>query len=287
MSELGPERYCAVAIGTVAVSQNRIQFSVSKNSKPEPNKAKVSIYNLNPDHRQTMLSAPSASVQIDAGYPDEFSTIFVGDLRFAEHKKDGPVDVVTTFESAEKGAAIQQARVSITVPKGTPPGDVLRTIARALGVGAGRSTAWGGSAIEEGNLEDAIAQLKANNVFASGTVLSGSAWREMTNVCRSLGLTWSVQGGKLQILKAGTPLAGRAIKLTPQTGLLGSPSIDAKGVLSGECMMLGDMYPGRIIVLDSQFVHGQFVLDETTHTGDYSPISASGDWKIAFKAKAY
>lgn len=282
-------RYCAVTVGTLRVQGLKMSIDVSKNAKPEPAKASVKIWNLNPEHRQQLVSSPRLMpVQIDAGYEDAYSTIFVGELRFGDHRREGLVDVVTTIESTDKGATMGEARVSATLPKGSNAGDVLRTVAMALGVGAGRSTAWGGAAIAEGNLNEAIALIRSNGIFASGTCLTGQAWREMTNVCRSLGLTWSVQNGKLQILKVGQGLAGQAIRLTPSTGLIGSPSVDSKGILAADIMMMADVFPGRVIVVESEFVKGQYIVDETQHVGEYVPFgSALGDWQIKMKAKPY
>jgi hypothetical protein len=114
----------------------------------------------------------------------------------------------------------------------------------------------------------------------------------MTAICKSLDLEWSVQGGKLQILERGKALAGKAIFLTSgssggaNSGLIGVPSVDNKGILTCQMLMQPDVYPGRLLVLASENIKGQFKITDTTHKGDTHGTDG-GSWSVEVKASKY
>jgi hypothetical protein len=133
-------------------------------------------------------------------------------------------------------------------------------------------------------------------------VLSGNVASQLTRVVDSIGLTWSIQSGALQLLEKGKPLDLSAIKLTPKTGLIGSPeaSIDSSvslgspqqfavgakkkvakppqpkdpSILRLRTLLIPGMIPGRKIELDSATFKGTYMLMETEAVGQ----SWSNDW---------
>ena len=52
------KRNARVTIGTLEIVDLAIQFQITKDLKPEPNHAKVTIWNLSPEHRK-QLSEPT------------------------------------------------------------------------------------------------------------------------------------------------------------------------------------------------------------------------------------
>lgn len=266
------DRVCKVIVGGLEISNLDLSFSVSKDLTPKPNKAEIKIWNLTEAHRSAIEQMKDVPCLIEAGYKAGTSNIFLGDLRSSLTVIEGP-DWVTSLSSGDGEKATQKARVNISVKKNTPTTDILKLAAKSLGVG-------------EGNLKTAASQIQSaglGTIFTAGTVLSGSAVREMTNICRAVGLTWSVQDGKLQILPLAKALDGEAIKLSAATGMVGSPSVDTKGVLKVTTLMIPDVFPGRKIVLDAVRLKGQYRIEKTQHQGD----TFGGDWKIEIEAKKY
>lgn len=270
------DRRATITVDTIQIQCGTggldVKFSVKRNLKAQPNTCDLTILNLNPDHRSQIEQKKTALVQVEAGYAGGTSVLFIGDLRTSVSVWEGP-DCVTSLSSGDGEKAIRTARVSVSIHKNTQTGDVLKTLATALGVG-------------QGNLNAAISKLQAAGVgslFSMGTVLSGSASREMTNICRSSGLTWSIQNGALQLLPLKTSLDGVAIKLTPQSGLIGSPTVDNTGVMSCKCLLMPDVFPGRKLVIQSDRLQGQYRIEEVDSSGD----TASTDWYHSIKAKRY
>lgn len=279
-------RVVRVTVDTISIESGslRVGFGVTKNLKEEPNKANVKIFNLSPSHRNQLEQKPDGvAVSIEAGYqPDpnaapDLSRIFLGTLRTSITVREGP-DLVTGLESADGEKQVQTSRVAKSFARGTTTDAVFRELAKGIGVG-------------DGNLEAALKTIKAKfsgagNVFPGGTVIYGSAAREMTRICASLDLEWSIQDGKLQILERGKTTLSKALVLSKDTGMLDSPTVDNKGVLTVKTLMIPDVFPGRIVVLNSQRLQGQYRIEETSHAGDSSQTEA-GEFSITIKAKRY
>lgn len=260
----------------------RFSFDVTKTIRPEPNKCTLRLWNLNGDHRSHLQqlspigSTEGIAVQIEAGYADGQSVIFLGDVRNVVSDKDG-ADIITTIGGGDGEKKHQASRVSHTFPKGSAPGDVVRTIAQGLGV-------------KPGNLNAAIAKINTafDGVFLGGTVITGRASDEMTRICRGLDLEWSIQNEALQILDRKAVLAETAIVLNRDTGLIGNPTIgidskDKRQVMTCRALLQPDVYPGRVVIVQSDFVQGQFRVEETHHQGD----SRGQTWEVEIKGKRY
>lgn len=268
------QRVAVLTIDTIEIKDLRFVFTVDASIKPQPNKASISVFNLNPDHRAQIEELRSAPVRLDVGYLEGTQTVFLGDLRTCPSSKDGP-DWVTTVESGDGEKAIRTARVNVSAAKGTSTDKILKDVATAIGV-------------LPGNLEDAAKKIKSafpgsGSIFPTGTILTGSAAREMTNICRSLNLEWSVQKGALQILERGKALEKSAVLLSSTTGMIGSPTVDNKGVLSVSSLMNPEIFPGRLLVLEALRLQGQYRIEECHYAGD----THGAQWQVDVKGKRY
>lgn len=267
------KRSIRVVVSTIEIRDLDMTYQVHRSLKPEPNTAELTILNLNPDHRSALEQMKFAPVQIDVGYEDGTSTLFLGDLRTAMTVHEGP-DFITRLSSGDGEKAVKKSRAAITLKKGVArPDTVLEAVARSIGVG-------------EGNLKQAVDRIKAAgfpNHFSEGAVVSGSAFREMNAICKSLNLTWSIQNNALQILPLGVALAGQAIVVSPNTGMIGSPTVDNDGVLHVKTLLIPDLFPGRKLVLESERLKGQYRVESCSYSGDTS----GGDWYIDIEAKRY
>jgi hypothetical protein len=265
-------RKIRVVVDTIEITDLHMTVQVKKSLKPEPNTAELKIWNLNPDHRSYLEQRKTSTVLIEMGYVDGISTIFLGDLRNATSVDEGP-DIVTSLTSGDGEKAIRSARINVSLKKDTKPDQVLRSVAESLGV-------------NQGNLDQAIAQFTGQGIrnhFTQGTVITGSAYREMTNICKSFGLTWSVQNGALQILALRQTLENSAVRLAADTGLIGSPTVNKDGVVSAKMLLAPDVFPGRKLVLESARLKGQYRIESCQYTGD----TAGNDWYIDLQGKRY
>lgn len=310
-SQLFPRAW-RVIVGNLDVSNLDIEFKVLLTLKAEPNKCVLTIWNLNQDHRAELLkrNRPNQDskklvgipVQIEAGYKDNTSVIFSGDLREVVSERDGS-DWKTTLSGDDGGRSYREARFSpgVQYNAGARIGDVLKKCADAMGIGLGNAANF-----------EATAQIAGiGATLAHSMTLDGSVPKALDRVLHSIGLTWSIQRGALQLLQKGKPLDASAIRLTPQTGLLDSPeaAIDATvslgnpqqfapgakqtkakpvkpkdpGILKLKAMLIPGLVPGRKITLESAAFNGGYYLTEVEAVGQ----SFGGDWHANAVARIY
>jgi hypothetical protein len=282
MPELFDRRYL-LKVGTIGVSALRIRFTVKRTLKPEPNTLELEITNPNAALRAALKEG--TPIQLDAGYASGVSTIFLGTFRtgFVHRDGAGGVDVIAKITAGDGEAALRTARVSATLPKGgANPTDVFGTVAKSLGIKSGNLDAIASKV-------DSVFKAKFAKLGKTGAVLSGSAPRVMQAVTRSVGLEWSVQSDKLQVLERGKALDGTALEVSQKTGLIGYPTLEIKGKTAGrckfKCLLAGDVIPGRLVRLTSEFVSGNFRIESVTSAGEYAP--GAQDWTHDVEGSPY
>jgi hypothetical protein len=243
----------------VEISDLDVGFKISKSIKKEPNKAEILVYNLSPDTRKRIdsqrdrmgkLSNP-VRCDMEAGYDEGTSLIFSGDLHTIFTEKQGS-DWVTHLASADGLAAMRQATVAFSVKRGTPIFDVFKKLAKGSGVGIGNALQG-----------FANAQIKdVGSTFPEGTVIEGQAYDELCRLADSAGLEVSVQGQALQVKTKGRALSEKAIELSSDSGLVGSPAVEAvqdpgkknpsERYVTAECLLIPGIFPGRKVNLDPE-----------------------------------
>lgn len=249
----------------------RIAAKVVRSLRATANSAQITVYNMNPDHRNALTKIEAPSVALTAGYQNQLTRLFVGQAVHVKHEKlaeDG--DITTTVSTTDDGLNQQLKRVKRTFPKGARAGDVLEAIVKAM-------------EIKVGNLAQAKQRLNAGkgaSVYAEGTMLSGHAATEMTALCRSCGFEWSIQDGALQILDAGKALDSAAILLDSSL-LIGTPSISNKGIVEFATFLQKDFTPGRQVQIAHPFVSGIFRLEKC----EYSLDTYAEDWIVRGQAR--
>ncbi len=264
-------REAKIQVDTIVLTGLRVAFKITKTLRPSPNTCELRIFNLNPTHRDQIEQLQTATVKIDAGYAGAIATIFQGELRKARSAEDG-TSIVTSLEGADGERRIRTARVSRSFGAGTGLDAVLGHIAGALGVDPGNSSrAFQGAAFGNGM-----------RVFAEGTAVDGSAADALTRIASAAGLEWSVQGGALQVLPRGRPLNTPAVVLTPDTGLVGSPSLDTTGIMKAKTFLMSDLVPGRLVNVTTRFVTGTYRVDKVEITGD----TEGKDWHCSIEGRA-
>ncbi len=233
----------------------KMRFDITKTNNREPNKAELKIWNLSPGSR-SKLQAKDLEVVIQAGYVTGRAQIFKGDLETARTEKTS-VDWITTLELGDGTKQMRKSRINKSFRGGQSAGQMLKVAAEALG-------------LDTGNLKEKVASDGARSVLKQfvGLVLSGKATDVLDDVASAMGLTYSVQDKSLQFLSRGEAVKGPAIKLNPATGLVGSPDVGEKGVVTASSLLNGRIRPGSKIDLTSLVVTGSFVCQKVQHVGD-------------------
>jgi hypothetical protein len=286
-------RACTAQVGSLILTGGaqgfglRVAFDVKRGvkvtqgvTKPQPNTCDVKIWNLSTSHQKELeqSTVPGSGkkvvpVIISAGYKSRSTQVFAGELRAAHTITDG-ADDVTELTTGDGDQALTQTRLTIALGPGATARQGIESIVKGLGVG-------------EGNLSKAITLLQsqplAAQLFAKGVVLKGAAADIMTDFCRSAGLDWSIQNGALQITELGQPVAGLAVLLDSDHGLIGSPTVDTTGLLSCVTEMIPDMFPGTKLSINAKHVQGGFRVLAVRTRGD----TFGAEWRHEIEAVRY
>lgn len=292
------DRRVKVTVDTIEFDALDCEFKIEKSIKPEPNTCDLVIYNLTQDHQAQLeqlgqrpkgkslsgvagakttkaqkaaLATKGIPCRIEAGYASGTSLVWLGDLRTVQTVRDGP-DWVTQLSSGDGEKAWQNARLHVSYGPKTSIDTALRAIVRALGVG-------------EGNLSKVVSKLQqaGSAIYPIGCVVSAAASRQLTDFARSAQLEVTVQDGALQFTDIGAAIGGQALRLTRDTGLVDSPTVDNNGLLTARMLMIPDVRIGALVTVDAERIKGTYRIQKAVWSGD----TAATNWFIDFQAQRY
>ena len=263
-------RVATLVVGTVDVSDLRITFNVTRSRKKSPNIARISVYNLSRARINELRQVTTGTrVLLSAGYkaPIGTSQIFAGELRNANVERV-EADLVFTLESGDGDKAYTSGRLNQSFAPGTRMSDVIGRVAGSTGLG-------------RGNLDGLLD--KSERIEGTGMTVQGSSIESLDKLLKPRGLSFSVQDGVIQASKEGAPVERTAILVNSDTGMIGSPSRGADGIVKVTMPILPEIVPGRVIRIDAEFVTGDFVIERTSTDGD----TADGPWQTAVEGSPY
>ena len=229
------------------ITDLRIAFECVKTNESKPNNAKVSAWNLSENTRSS-LEGKGGRLALDAGYVHSIATLFRGDIVKVTHRSEPP-DIITEIEVKDGGNRFRNARID----KGYPPGIRTRKVFEDLA--------------QEMSLSQSSLVGVPNTEYANGLTLSGYARDQLDMLAKKNKLEWSIQDETLQIIPKLSWSLDDFVKLTPETGLVGSPSKTDKGV-KFESLLQPRLRPGRRVQIESKFLKGIYKIRKVRHAGD-------------------
>jgi hypothetical protein len=241
----------------------RVVFKVEKSIRPEPQKCEITVYNLSQKSRG-QLAGKSLKVVLEAGYENSIAVIYSGHTRTIDHEKQR-VDWLSKFECGTNEREISLGRMSASFKPGAKVGDLVKQAVNVL-------------VTDPGNALSKINGM--TQTFSSGYAAHGYAAEELTRVLSPMGLAWSIQDGRMQIIGLTETVGGAAIQLDPDHGLIGTPELGAPPTKGGpsllkiKSLLQARFVPGGKVQLNSAARKGIFKIVKLTHEGD----TDSGPW---------
>jgi hypothetical protein len=256
------------------VSDLDITFDVKKTLKPIPNVATIHVMNLTASHRKALETATTLGVELHAGYKDGMSLLYLGEMAAAVTHREGP-DFVTVISSGDKHGVFAGRTLRVPVGEQTNAAAAIRQLVKSLtdaGVGEGNITA----------LNDPSVGSKM--LYPAGGVLSGNTSALLSSLCKSAGLEWSIQDGKLQILKLKQALASEAFELGPDTGLVGKVEKSNKGYVKATTLLIPGLQCGSIVKFDTETaLVGGYRIEKIRYHG----ATRTQPWYASIEARQY
>lgn len=242
----------------IVIDGLRVSFKVNKSRDKSPNDAKIEIYNLSEDTRNSIVASKS-KVLLSAGYENDTADLFHGDIARVYTVKQPP-NVITTIEALD-GKTAFLSKVSIGYPPRTSGKTVLDDLARLVGVSVSKVSGV------------------TDKAYLNGFSFSGNLRDAYDKVCKYLGAEWSLQNGSIKYMPKNGSDNGTVSVLSVGTGLLESPvkignidptseskAIDGWKVKS---LLLPKIEPGNKVVVESEALSSEvFSVATVEHAGD-------------------
>lgn len=249
------------------------EVSVTKPGLPEKNTASVRISGLSYDaaaQLTTLAFRPMESLNnqiiIRAGDKGEtLSLVFSGEISSASADFESAPDVSMQFEASTGVYAQQIAEPALTVNGEAKASDLFSKFAQTIGY----------SFINNG-LTTSVA-----NIW-----LPGSPMNKAIKLARDIGVDLFVDDNKMIVSPAGLARQGKAVLLSKDTGLIGSPTFNQDGI-SCRCFFNPDLAYGGLIQIDSIVpkAKGVWKINKLTH--NISAEIAGGLWESQIEALRY
>lgn len=255
--------------GGINEHELKISFDVSKGNESSANSASITFYNLAEGTRNS-IGKELDELILEAGYTpptggDNVGVIFKGQIRDVEHRRDGP-DILTTVSCGDGDKALRRATISKTFPKGSKVEDVVEELYKELEKEGVQRGQW--------KFPDNMPPYKRPYSTCGGCS------RELDTIGRSRGFYWNIQNGAMEITP-GDGFIGGVILITPNTGLIDTPTITDNGV-KFSCLLNPEIRPNRRVQIESQTLEmnaegGMYRVSQATYSGD----NMDGDFKVS------
>jgi len=210
-------------------------------------------------------------VLVEAGYTGGTSQLYFAGARAAWTTREGP-DYITHIESMDTIARPTGIRRTKKILPGEIGGSVYRTVGARVPLAQAFQTIAAAIGVKPGNINQALALAVSKGLpitSINAAALVGNGASRLTDLCRSAGLEWSIQDGALQLLLIGQTLSTtKAIFLSSDTGLIGSPSVDSQGALTLTTLLIPGLAPGVLILVDSLFIKGGYRIEKIRYQGN-------------------
>lgn len=253
----------------------RIQFEIVKTSDPQPNKALIKVFNLNPTH-DSQIRNEYTDVFLNAGYEGAIKLVFKGNITHVFHYKEG-TDWITEIECADGDNDYRNAVINEVLAAGATNKQVADRLLRSMPNTTGGYMETG----ESGRTR--------------GKVLVGNTRDHLNKIATQEGANWSIQDGVLQIVKTDSLLPNEAIVANSTTGMLGAPEINEDGI-TVKFLMNPDARVNGALQLDNNNIQmkgtkigetkkgsqqtGERVNSSNFQNGKYSRLDPDGIYKM-------
>ena len=276
VSTLQWKRECELVIGDgtagrgLLVKHLRIEFKIEKTSGRIPNTALIKVYNLTPDH-ENQIRGEFDEVLLNAGYEGSSLLIFRGNIRHVFRYRDGN-DRITEIDAADGDKDFRKTTVNFTLAKGSSTAQLLDQVVQKF-----QTTKKGYAVVKD-------------RKRLRGRVVSGSARNVLDDIATEADARWSIQDGLLEIVPVDSTLPTEAIVLRSDTGLLGAPEIDDKGI-KATCLLNPRIRVNGKVWLDNNTLKAKIAKELETkpgakkvktkkHRGELARLDPDGVYKV-------
>lgn len=244
--QFGRSASLIVAAGTdgIDLSAMHFRFQIKQSDEESPNTAVIRIYNLSDATVKKITGKTPVEftrVILQAGYEGATGVIFDGTIKQFRPGKENATDKYLDILAAEGDVEYNFGICNTTLAAGSSPIDRIKVAAASMNIPLGQIPAG-----------DYLA--KTGGTLPRGKVLWGMGRAQMRCTAASIGSTWSMQDGKINVTPLTGYLPGEAVKLTSKTGLVGIPEQTEQGI-KARCLLNPKLQIGGLVQIDNASIN--------------------------------
>lgn len=244
----------------------RVTFKIKRDLSRRPNDCEIRIYNL-AEQTRAIIEKGALRIRLYAGHAGVARLVFEGDLTRAWSEREGEASIVTTMFVGDGARAFAEARMERSYRPPIRVATVLGDCAKSLGL----------------KLPPEVEQsAELRQALESGITLHGPTRDVLTRLLAPYAYHWSVQDGRLLILRDEDIAPGEEFLVDRDAGLIGSPKWRApdkpkkktskkakpRPEFEFEMILEPEMRPGRRVRLQSEFFDVSLKALEVEHSFD-------------------
>lgn len=234
-----------------------IKFETVQQDEESPNNCTIRVYNLS-DATVSAVREEFGEVVLQAGYGTNFGVIFQGTIK---QFRVGRVDNKTTYLDllcADGDMAYNWAIVKKTLAAGSSFADRVAAATEAM-------TPYGVSAGQ-------LIYPNTGGILPRGRVLFGYAKAAVRAEVQTMGATWSIQNGKMNIVPLTGYLPGEAVILNSGTGLIGRAEQTQDGI-KARCLLNPRIVIGGLVKIDNKSINQTIAAKDQAIPGGQLPFN--------------
>lgn len=223
---------------TYDLSDLRCVFKASKTMLMEPNYSEITIYNLSADLENALIRE-GQRVVIEAGYEGQnYGVIFDGDIIQPIREKIDGTDYALTLIAMDGDRFLNFGFLSYSVSKGMSARTAAKDYASKASIPS-----------ELGNISKTLSDSK----LTRGKVVFGLSRDYFRQLAKYNNASFYVDNGKVNLIKATDPPAGRVYDLSPTSGLIGTPAQTEYGA-SIKSLIIPSIKLNTLIHVDNKLI---------------------------------
>lgn len=226
------------------LSDFRCTFHILQAMVGKPCTAVIKVYNVAQSTvdriavpTNAVVGSKRLKVLIEAGYQEDHSLIFQGDLWWKSTGRESETDTYMTLVAATGDRAHQYAVVNASVPKGASQEQIFDAVMQPM---------------KEKGVQPSGKPDTMSGTLARGKVLYKMAADAVQSFADTNGLEWGYGAGGLVMIRKDKTYkkSEEVIVLNAQTGLIGRPTVTADGV-EATCLLQPRIDLGSLVQIDN------------------------------------
>lgn len=221
------------------LSELRFSFRTQQQDVESPSSCRIRVYNLS-ESTIKKIKGEFSKVVLQAGYENNYGIIFQGNVKqWGTGRIPGGTETYLDIMAADGDLAYNYATINKTLAAGSSSQDRIKAAVEAMGtkgVGSGQIAPYTGG------------------ILPRGKVLFGMARASLRQETQSVGATWTINNGQINVTPLDGYLPGEAVVLNAKTGMVGLPEQTIDG-MRVRCLLNPKIVIGGRIQLDNKSIN--------------------------------